>query len=378
MITEIGIVAGEIWHLLDKHGKADISHIFEGIDKPRDIILMSLGWLAREGHIVLNKKNDEYSVTLRQKIGKKKIVKIVYSPAYNVDIGSHVFPTAKYDLICNRLKEEGSLSKKDFIISYPAEDEDILRIHTPEYINKLKKGLLQRDELLVLELPYSPGLVKASYVCAQGTILTVQQALKESVAIHLGGGFHHAFADHGEGFCVLNDIAIAIARLKHDGFIERALIIDCDLHQGNGTAKIFESEEDVFTLSIHQDNNYPLIKPPSNLDIGLADGTGDDEYLKELERNMLPIIAQFKPSLILYVAGADPYKFDQLGGLALSIEGLKKRDELIFRSAQKSLIPVAVVLAGGYAINLQDTVRIHFNTVSVALAIYQKQLSQNQ
>ncbi len=374
MITEIGIVAGEIWHLLDKHGETAMSHIFEGIDKPRDIILMSLGWLAREGHIVLNKKNDEYNVTLRQRIGEKKIVKIIYSPAYNVDIGNHVFPTTKYDLIYNRLKKENFLSKKDFIISYPAEDEDILRIHTREYLNKLKNGLLGRTELLALELPYSPGLVKASYICAQGTILTAREALKGGAAIHLGGGFHHAFADHGEGFCVFNDIAIAIARLKDDGFIKRALIIDCDLHQGNGTAKIFESEEDVFTLSIHQENNYPLIKPPSNLDIGLADGTGDDGYLKELEKNIPPIIAQFKPSLILYVAGSDPYKFDQLGGLALSIEGLKKRDELIFRLAQKSLIPVAVVLAGGYAINLQDTIGIHFNTVSAALTVYQKQL----
>lgn len=373
MITEIGIVAGEIWHLLDKHGEVVTSRIFKGIDKPRDIILMSLGWLAREGHIVLSKKNDEYHVILRQRTGKKKIVKIVYSPAYNIDIGSHVFPTTKYNLIYNRLKKENLLGKKDFVISYPARDEDILRIHTPQYLNRLKNGSLDRDQLLVLELPYSPALVKASYVCAQGTILTAQRALTDSVAIHLGGGFHHAFADHGEGFCVFNDIAIAIARLKHDGFIKRVLVIDCDLHQGNGTAKIFESEEDVFTLSIHQENNYPLIKPPSNLDIGLADGTGDHEYLKELEKNVPSVIARFKPSLILYVAGSDPYKFDQLGGLALSMEGLKERDEFIFKCAQKSLIPIAVVLAGGYAINLQDTVGIHFNTVSAALAIYQKQ-----
>lgn len=201
--------------------------------------------------------------------------------------------------------------------------------------------------------------------------MTSQIALKEKIAIHLGGGFHHAFADRGCGFCVFNDIAIAVARLKYEGLIKRALIIDCDLHQGNGTAEIFRDDESVFTFSMHQENNYPLIKPPSDIDIGLADGTGDREYLKVLEENIPHIIAKFKPHLILYVAGSDPYKFDQLGGLALSIEGLKKRDEFIFTCAQNNLVPIAVVLAGGYAVDLQDTVQIHFNTVTTALSIYQ-------
>ena len=286
-----------------------------------------------------------------------------------MDIGNHIFPTAKYKLIYNRLRQKNVLREEDFIIPQPAKDEDILRIHTQEYVNKLKNGSLAYEELLTLELPYSPQLVEASYICAGGTILTAQQALKERVAVHLGGGFHHAFPDHGEGFCVFNDIAIAIARLKQDGKIKRALIIDCDLHQGNGTAKIFDGDSDVFTFSIHQENNYPLIKPPSDLDVGLADGTGDQEYLKQLEENIPDIIADFKPQLLLYVAGSDPYKFDQLGGLALSQEGLKERDEFIFACARDSLIPIAAVLAGGYAINLEDTVQIHFNTVTAALSI---------
>ena len=223
---------------------------------------------------------------------------------------------------------------------------------------------------MTLELPHSPQLVRASYVCAQGTILTAQQALKEKVAIHLGGGFHHAFPDHGEGFCVFNDIAIAIAKLKCEGNIRRALVIDCDLHQGNGTAKIFKNEADVFTFSIHQENNYPLIKPASNLDIGLADGTDDKEYLEQLEKNIPRIIADFKPESILYVAGSDPYKFDQLGGLALSLNGLKKRDEFIFGWARDFHIAIAVVLAGGYAINLEDTIQIHLNMVTTALSTF--------
>lgn len=295
--------------------------------------------------------------------------KIVYSPSYNVDIGNHIFPTTKYKLIYNRLKSENLLREEDLIIPHQAGDEDILRIHTQEYVNKLKKGTLSYEELLTLELPYSSQLVRASYTSAQGTILAAQQALKEKVAIHLGGGFHHAFPDHGEGFCVFNDIAIAIAKLKYDSHIKRALVIDCDLHQGNGTAEIFKNEVDVFTFSIHQENNYPFVKPPSNLDIGLADGTDDKEYLRQLRKNIPRIIADFKPELILYVAGSDPYKFDQLGGLALSLEGLKKRDEFIFGYAQDYSVPIAVVLAGGYAMNLEDTVQIHFNTVKAALSV---------
>lgn len=292
---------------------------------------------------------------------------IVYSEAYRVDIGSHVFPTEKYRLIKKRLIEEKLLKPADFLTPKPAEDKDILLVHAKEYLEKLKTGTLSPMEIARLELPYSKDLVKASYMCAGGTIESSKIALKNGVGVHLGGGFHHAFADHGEGFCVLNDVAIAVRKLIKDGLITKALVIDCDLHQGNGTADIFKDDDSVFTFSIHQENNYPFIKPKSSLDIGLKDRTKDAEYLNQLEKHIPKIISSFKPEFIIYVAGADPYKNDQIGNLALSIEGLAKRDQFIVHMAKNYHVPLAIVLAGGYAYSTQDTVQIHFNTIKSAL-----------
>lgn len=285
-------------------------------------------------------------------------MKIIYSPRYRVDIGSHVFPTVKYDLIYKRLIPE----YKDLIIEpEPAKDTEVALVHTWEYIHKLQTGTLSRKEIYTLELPYSKELVDASWLCAGGTIMACRIALEEGCAIHLGGGFHHAFPDHGEGFCVLNDIAIGI---KVTG--ARTLVIDCDLHQGNGTAYIFKNDKDVFTFSIHQENNYPIPKPPSTLDIGLMDGVGDSEYMMYLRAHIPQIIERFKPKLIIYLAGADPYKFDQLGGLKLTMDGLRERDRYIFGLAKKDSIPIAVVLGGGYAVSIEDTVQIHYNMVMEA------------
>ena len=291
--------------------------------------------------------------------------KIVYSKKYRVDIGEHVFHTIKYDLIYDRLIKDGLLSKDDFILPKPARWDDILLVHTEDYVQRLRNGTLSPLEILRLELPYSKDLVDSSLLCAGGTILTLRIALKEGMGLHLGGGFHHAFPDHGEGFCVLNDVAIGIKRVQTDRQVQRTLVIDCDLHHGNGTAQIFKGDENVFTFSIHQENNYPFFKPPSNLDIDLPDGVGDDEYLSNLADNIPKIIEEFKPDLILYLAGADPYEDDQLGGLRLTMEGLRKRDEFVFGQASTHRIPVAVVLAGGYAHRLEDTVNIHCNTVKV-------------
>lgn len=245
-------------------------------------------------------------------------------------------------------------------------------VHTPEYVHKLKEGALSWDEILTLELPYSPQLVAASWLCAGGTILTCQNALQDGVGVHLGGGFHHAFADHGEGFCVLNDVAIGVKRLLADKKISRALIIDCDLHQGNGTAAIFRDDEAVFTFSIHQENNYPAHKPPSDLDIGLKNLTGDEEYLALMEEHLPRTIAGHRPEFILYLAGADPYKDDQLGGLALTMEGFIERDRLIMKQARDRGIPLAVVLAGGYALDLSEVVTIHVNMVKAAKLFWVK------
>jgi len=295
--------------------------------------------------------------------------KLIYSEKYSVDIGAHVFPTEKYGLIKQKLIKEGFFEEDDFISPPMPDEKDLLSVHTAEYLNKLKEGKLSMMEVLTLELPYSQELVEASLLCVGGTIQACSNAIETGLGIHIGGGFHHAFPDHGEGFCVLNDIACGIKHLQRDKKIVKALIIDCDLHHGNGTAYIFRKDNNVFTFSIHQENNYPAIKPPSDLDIGLADGTGDGEYLEKLRENIPGIIKSFQPELILFVAGADPYEIDQIGGLSLTIEGLKKRDELVIGWAKDANIPLSIVLAGGYAYEVSDTVAIHCNTIKTAISI---------
>jgi acetoin utilization deacetylase AcuC-like enzyme len=248
----------------------------------------------------------------------------------------------------------------------PATDDDVALVHHRDYIRKLKTGTLSYLEILRLEIPYSPELIRAVWLCAGGSILAGRLALQSGVAANLGGGFHHAFADHGEGFCVLHDVAISIRRLQKEKLIERAMTVDCDVHQGNGTADIFAADPSVFTLSIHQERNYPYPKPPSTLDVNLEDGTEDEEYLAALEQGLAQSLADFQPDLICDLAGADPYREDQLGGLRLSLEGLQRRDRLVLETARSRKIPAVVTLAGGYARHLEDTIRIHTNTICVA------------
>ncbi|HEV3276379.1 MAG TPA: histone deacetylase [Terriglobia bacterium] len=291
---------------------------------------------------------------------------IVYSDGYDLHLGDHIFPSIKYRLTKEKLLKEGWARAEDFIEPEPASDEDVALVHDLEYIYKLKAGSLSYTEILRLEVPYSPELVQAVWLSAGGSILAARLALQAGAAVNLGGGFHHAFADHGEGFCVLHDVAIAIRRLQKDGAIHTAMTVDCDVHHGNGTADIFAADPDIFTFSIHQVHNYPYPKPPSSLDIDLDDGAGDDEYLAALEDGLEKSFAAFQPDLVFYLAGADPYRDDQLGGLKLSLEGLEHRDRLVFEQARKRKVPVAVALAGGYARHLQDTVRIHATTARVA------------
>jgi acetoin utilization deacetylase AcuC-like enzyme len=293
-------------------------------------------------------------------------VKLVYSDHYDLNLGTHVFPSIKYRLVKEKLLREHMAEPGDFIEPPLASDDDIALVHHREYLRKLQTGKLSYLEVLRLEIPYSPELIRAVWLCAGGSILAGRLALEDGVAVNVGGGFHHAYPDHGEGFCVLNDFAVAIRRLQRDKTIERAMTVDCDVHQGNGTAAIFGGDHTVFTLSIHQENNYPYPKPPSSLDINLRDGVGDEEYLRELAQGLDRALAEFSPDLIFYVAGADPYRDDQLGGLKLSLEGLEKRDRLVFEKSKAKNIPVAVVLAGGYARRLDDTIQIHANTVCVA------------
>jgi acetoin utilization deacetylase AcuC-like enzyme len=292
---------------------------------------------------------------------------LIYAEAYDLNFGDHVFQAAKYRLIRDLLLRRGVASAEDFRAPEPATREQLLSVHDPAWIDRLESGRLTYHEILRLEVPYSRAMVQAACLAAGGTLAAARAALLDGAAFNIGGGFHHAFADHGEGFCAVNDIAVAIRVLLKEGRIGRALVADCDVHQGNGTAAIFHSDAAVFTLSIHQHDNYPHVKPPSTLDLDLEDGIGDRDYLDRLGPAYAESVAAFQPDLILYVAGADPFFDDQLGGLALSKEGLQARDRLIFSAAARRGIPIAVVLGGGYARYLEDTVEIHANTVVALL-----------
>lgn len=329
--------------------------------------------------------------------------KLVYSDDYYLPIGAHVFPAEKYRLIHKHLLETGVAEPSDFVAPQPASDEDVLLVHTREYVKKLKTGTLSPMEELQMEVPYSPELVKAFWLAAGGSILAADLALRNGVAFNIGGGFHHAFPDHGEGFCVVNDVAVAIKRMHQEGKLTRAMTVDLDVHNGNGTAAIFPpknmtgsplpsaggirhdlrrsasslemlgasgGELEVFTISLHQAHNYPAYKPPSSIDVHLPDATNDEEYMGWLDQSLSSAFRHFAPELICYIAGADPYKEDQLGGLALTIEGLKKRDELVLKVAKSKNVPVMVTFAGGYAHHVQDTVTIHCNTVIAAREVF--------
>ncbi len=324
--------------------------------------------------------------------------KLVYSEKYFLPIGEHIFRADKFRLIRERLLQQGVAEDSDFIAPEPASEADVMLVHSPMYVNKLMEGGLSAREELQMEIPYSPQVVDAFMLHTGGSILAAERALEDSVCVNIGGGFHHAFPEHGEGFCMINDFAVAIRAMQKRGRIRRAMTVDCDVHQGNGTAFIFGSpkanpntlpswpaptletrqrttmtegsSKDVFTISVHQENNYPFTKPPSSIDVNLPDGCCDAEYLAWLDNALSSGLRQFEPQLICYVAGADPYSDDQLGGLNLSIAGLKQRDELVFRAARAREIPVMVTYAGGYANRIEDTVTIHCNTVTAAAEVY--------
>jgi acetoin utilization deacetylase AcuC-like enzyme len=316
---------------------------------------------------------------------------LVHHDGFYLPLGAHVFPGEKYKLVHERLLATGAAAESDFIRPQTIALEDVLRVHEQGYVERLIDGTLSEQEILQMELPYSKALVDATLLGCGGTLEAARLALRDGAACSIGGGFHHAHRDHGEGFCILHDVAIALTRLLEDGVIERAMVIDLDVHDGNGTAAIFPpagehrraslqygvasesrmpSTDGVFTLSMHQQNNYPAYKPPSSLDVPLADGTDDAAYLEALESALDAAFAHFRPQLIAYVAGADPYVEDKLGGLALTIEGLKQRDRTVFRAAQLAGAPVFSVYAGGYAMRVEDTVTIHANTVLAAAEVF--------
>lgn len=292
--------------------------------------------------------------------------KVVYHDRYDLNLGPHVFPSQKFRLIAETLLREGIASHEDFLQPTPASDEDILRVHTPEWVRKLKTGKLTPSDVILLEIPYSPELVEAVWLAAGGSILAGQCALRDGFGANLGGGFHHAYPDHGEGFCAIHDVAVAIRRLQADQAIRKAMVVDTDVHHGNGTAAIFRDDPSVFTISIHQENNYPAHKPPSSVDLHMMDRVDDEEYLRALVPAVQKALDEFRPDLMFYIGGADPFCEDQLGGLSLSKRGLLERDSRVLEEARRRGVPAATTLAGGYARRVEDTVRIHVNTILAA------------
>lgn len=304
--------------------------------------------------------------------------KLIYHPRYDLNLGEHVFPSQKYRLIYEELLREEFAGPGDFVAPEPATDEQILLVHGRGWVERLKTGTLTYSEIAKLEIPYSPEMVEAFWLAAGGTILAVRCALRDGGAYNIGGGFHHAFANHGEGFCAIHDVAVAIRTLQNEKQIERAMVVDCDVHHGNGTAGIFSGDPSVVTVSLHQFNNYPSVKPPSTIDVDLPDGLGDEAYETALRTALADGLSRGTPDLLVYIAGADPYRNDQLGGLALTIEGLKTRDRTVLNTAVHENIPVCIALAGGYALNVEDTVTIHCNTAKALAEVLTSKLERER
>ena len=276
-------------------------------------------------------------------------MRVFHSNLYTIPLPpGHTFPIGKYQLIRERLVSEGSLSQEDIREPAPAEREEILLVHTADYYDRFVAGELTPREMRRLGLPWSEALVRRSRFSVAGTVHAAHSALDEGIGANLGGGTHHAFADHGEGFCV----------------------IDCDVHQGNGTAAIFAAEPEVFTLSLHGDKNYPLVKQQSTLDVALADKTEDEEYLYLLEQSLEPVMDRFRPEIVFYQAGVDPLHSDRLGRLALTHEGLEGRDRLVLSACRRRSLPCVITLGGGYARNIDETVTAHCNTIRVAAELF--------
>jgi acetoin utilization deacetylase AcuC-like enzyme len=299
-------------------------------------------------------------------------IPVLGSPDYEVDIGAHVFPIRKYRLVRDRLVESGVLESGGVERAAPADEEALKRVHDARYLEQIRRDDFTAPERRRLEIPVSPELADAFRAMCGGTLEAARRVAPgpESVpvAVHLGGGFHHAFADHGEGFCLLNDVAVAAAGILAEGRARRVAVVDLDVHHGNGTAAIFADDDRVFTFSMHQLHNYPLVKPPSDLDVGLPDGIGDDDYLARLRRH-LPRVLERDPEVVIYLAGADPFVEDQLGGLALTRDGLRARDRQVLEACRAAGCGVVVTLAGGYARDTADTVAIHAASVEEARTV---------
>ena len=278
----------------------------------------------------------------------------------------HRFPIAKYALLRDRVIADGIIDPEHLHDPAAISRADLLLVHTADYVDRFTSGRLSPDEERRLGFPWSPALVERSYRAAGGTLEAATFAMEHGIAMNLAGGTHHAFPSHGEGFCVFNDTAIAIRALQRDRRIRRALVVDLDVHQGNGTHAVFAGDESVFTFSMHGGKNYPFHKVAGCLDVELSDGTGDEAYLELLSRSLPDAIAASRADLVVYLAGADPHESDRLGRLALTFDGLARRDAIVLQQTREVGLPVVVTIAGGYGRDIEDTVRIHARTARIA------------
>ncbi|MBA3871259.1 MAG: histone deacetylase [Anaerolineae bacterium] len=279
---------------------------------------------------------------------------------------AHRFPMPKYSRLRERVVDEGIIRPEDLMVPEAATDEQILRAHDADYLEKVKSGTLTAKEIRRIGFPWTPEMVERSRRSSGATIAACRTALVEGFAVNLAGGTHHAFRDHGEGYCVFNDSAIASRAMQAEGRVRRMVILDCDVHQGNGTAAILKDDSTIFTFSIHGEKNFPYHKEQSDLDVELLDGTGDQVYLDILEEGIQRALAMSHADLAIYLAGADPYEKDRLGRLKLTKDGLRQRDELVLGLCKARGLPVAITMAGGYAQDVEDIADIHLTTVKVA------------
>jgi len=303
------------------------------------------------------------------------LIKVFYSDIFTIPLPvKHRFPIGKYKMLRDRLAAAEFASSLELVVAEAASEAQILLVHEEVYLDKVKSGTLNEKELRRLGLPWSTDLFERARRSVGGTIGACRAALGERLGINLAGGTHHAFPDHGEGFCVFNDAAIAARVVLEEGPVQRILILDADVHQGNGTAAIFQEEPRVFTFSIHGEKNFPFRKVAGDLDIGLPDQTGDGAFMAAFTAGIEPVIDRLQPELVIYLAGADPFKGDRLGRLALSKAGLTARDEFVFACCKNREIPLAVAMAGGYAEPISDSVDIQLNTIAAAVEAYQGEI----
>jgi len=296
-------------------------------------------------------------------------MRVAYHPDYFVELPpTHPFPMGKYPGVHRLLLEAGVIDARDVMRPEPAPRSLLERVHTREYLDKLETGTLSPAEVRRIGVPWSARLWRRSRLAAMGTVMAARAALEDGLAGNLAGGTHHAFADRGEGFCVLNDVALAVRALQQEAAAGRFLVVDLDVHQGNGTAAIFESDPDVFTVSVHGERNYPLAKMRSTVDVGLADGVGDAEYLDTLGRVLPDALDRSRAEIVFYLAGVDPAAGDRYGKLALSEAGLRARDRYVAAACRERGLPLVLLLAGGYAPTPERTARLHANTFIEAVA----------